>query len=275
MKMKRAVFGLLLLVPLAMHAQTPSPIEPTPLQQPESVQEQKQSVAEPAQQRPVVESTSTNAAYRWYAGIELGVPVAVSTFSSFASHGGAGFEGGVLAGYRFSPLLSAEVGISLGTMRLGSNKCCGEYFLGADGGRYLEHVAGMKSYSYNDIYSSVSVQQYALRLNVDMLQIVNPDWNKRWSLILSPAIYGIGTKATLRQSGSEDKIIRRDGQFQFAAGATIGGGYQITRNLGVGLRTGMVWVMGDHFDGIAPSDHSENMIWNNTVTFTWRFGRNK
>ena len=33
-------------------------------------------------------------AYRWYAGIELGMPLGVSTFTSFASAGKTGFEGG-------------------------------------------------------------------------------------------------------------------------------------------------------------------------------------
>lgn len=214
-------------------------------------------------------------AYRWYAGIELGMPLGVSTFTSFASAGKAGFEGGVLGGYRISPLLSVEAGISLGSMRLGTSKCCSDYWLGADGVRYLEHVAGMDSYSYRDIHSSVSVQQYALRLNVELLQIVRPDWDKRWSLTVSPAIYGIGTQATLKENGTKTTIVKRDGRFQFGAGAGIGGSYQVTGNLGVGLRSGVVWVFGERFDGITPTDHKENMIWNNTVTLIWRFGSNK
>lgn len=214
-------------------------------------------------------------AYRWYAGIELGMPLGVSTFTSFASAGKTGFEGGVLGGYRISPLLSVEAGISLGSMRLGTSKCCSDYWLGADGVRYLEHVAGMDSYSYRDIHSSVSVQQYALRLNVELLQIVRPDWDKRWSLTVSPAIYGIGTQATLKENGTKTTIVKRDGRFQFGAGAAIGGSYQVTGNLGIGLRSGVVWVFGERFDGITPTDHKENMIWNNTVTLIWRFGSNK
>lgn len=220
-------------------------------------------------------SQNTRTAYRWYAGIELGMPLGVSTFTSFASAGKAGFEGGVLGGYRISPLLSVEAGISLGSMRLGSSECCSDYWLGADGVCYLEHVAGMDSYSYRDIHSSVSVQQYALRLNVELLQIVRPDWNKRWSLTVSPAIYGIGTQATLKENGTKTTLIKRDGRFQFGAGAGIGGSYQVTGNLGIGLRSGVVWVFGERFDGITPTDHTENMIWNNTVTLIWRFGSNK
>ena len=220
-------------------------------------------------------SQDIRTAARWYAGIELGMPLGVSAFTSFASGGKAGFEGGVLGGYRISPLLSVEAGISTGTMRLGASKCCSDYWLGADGVRYLEQVTGMDSYSYKDIYSSVSVQQYALRLNVDLLQIVRPNWDKRWSLTVSPAIYGIGTQATLKENGTKTTIVKRNGRFRFGAGAAIGGSYQVTGNLGIGLRSGVVWVSGGRFDGITPTDHKENMIWNNTMTLIWRFGSNQ
>lgn len=133
--------------------------------------------------------------HRWYAGVELGTSLGVSTFTSFTSAGKAGFEGGVLGGYRLSPLLSAEAGFSLYSMRLGTSKCCSDYWLGADGVRYIAPATGMDSYSYRDIHSAVKVQQYALRLNVDMLQIVRPDWDKRWSLTFSPALYAFGTQA--------------------------------------------------------------------------------
>lgn len=237
--------------------------------------------AEPAQEQreaqPAVEpnhpKSPAKSNLRWYAGVEGGVLLGVSTLSSFSPKGGAGWNVGVLGGYRISPLLSAEVGISFGGVKLGANKCCADYFLGADGERYLGHVAGMDSYSYRDIYSSVSMQQYALRLNIDMLQTVRPDWNKRWSLNVSPAIYGINSTATLK--ASKATIIKRDSQFQFGAGIGIGCGYQITKNLGIGIRSGAVWVFGRRYDGLLATDHSNNMIWNNTLTLTWRFGCNK
>ena len=220
-------------------------------------------------------SPNTRTAHHWYVGVELGMPLGVSTFTSFASAGKAGFEGGVLGGYRISPLLSVEAGVSLGRMRLGASECCADYWLGADGIRYLSPVAGMDSYSYRDIHSSVSVQQYALRLNVELLQIVRPDWDKRWSLTVSPVLSGIGTQATLKANGTNTTLVKRGSRFRFGAGAGVGGSYRVTGNLGIGLRSGVVWVSGGRFDGITPTDHKENMIWNNTVTLIRRFGSNK
>lgn len=249
--------------------------ETEPVREEQDIKEEIQQAEQQTAVAASPHSQDIRTAARWYAGIELGMPLGVSTFTSFASGGKAGFEGGVLGGYRISPLLSVEAGISTGTMRLGASKCCSDYWLGADGVRYLEQVTGMDSYSYKDIYSSVSVQQYALRLNVDLLQIVRPNWDKRWSLTVSPAIYGIGTQATLKENGTKTTIVKRNGRFRFGAGAAIGGSYQVTGNLGIGLRSGVVWVSGGRFDGITPTDHKENMIWNNTMTLIWRFGSNQ
>lgn len=246
----------------------------------ESEQEVQSPVEQPrtkvvATPSPVTQPMNDAPGLRWYVGIEGGIPLGVSTLSSFAPEGDVGWLVGALGGYRFSPLLAAEVGISFGRLRLGADPCCEDYYLGVDGVRYLSPVTGMDTYSYKDIYSSVAMQQYALRLHVDLLQLVTPDWNKRWSLTLSPAIYGIGTKSTLKQSGGSHTIVARNHQFQFGAGAGIGAGYQLTENLGIGLRSGVVCVFGERYDGLRPTDHSENLIWNNTATLIWRFNCNK
>ena len=87
-------------------------------------------------------------------------------------------------------------------------------------------------------------------------------------------VYGIGTRATLKENATDATVVKRDGRFQFGAGIGIGGSYRLTGNLDVGLRSSVLWVPGERFDGITPTDHQENMIWNNTVTLIWRFGTN-
>lgn len=233
-------------------------------------------------QQPVIaaaqEPNSTpQPAYRWYVGIQGGTPYGVSGFSSFGEDKTrAGYNVGALAGYRISPLLSAEFSAIFGRMNLSANSCCTDYFLGTDRMRYLSPVAGMGNYSYRDIQSSVFMQQYALRLHVDMLQLANPNFNKRWSITLSPAIYGVGTRATIRTSADKAEIYKTDGQFQFGVGADIGIGYQLTRQLGIRLMSGVNYVIGKQIDGLPDNDHSnENMIWNNNLALTWRFGPRK
>ncbi|MEG0836024.1 MAG: hypothetical protein RR413_11330 [Christensenellaceae bacterium] len=69
-----------------------------------------QAVVEPAPAKSTAK-TLAKSTLRWYAGVEGGVSLGVSTLSSFTPQGGAGWNVGVLGGYRISPLLSAEVGI--------------------------------------------------------------------------------------------------------------------------------------------------------------------
>ncbi|MDD2953682.1 MAG: hypothetical protein PHC95_11040 [Parabacteroides sp.] len=213
---------------------------------------------------------------RWYVGVQGGLPFGVSTFSSFGEYKTrAGYNFGALTGYHISPLLSVEFSAMLGNVSLGTNKCCADYFLGADGVRYLTPVAGAESYSYRDIYSSVFMQQYGLRLNIDMMQIVRPDYNKRWSVLLSPAIYGVGSHATIKTIDGGAEVMKADSRFQFGAGADIGVGYQITERLGIRLMSGVNFVMGKHFDGMPGGDHGNNLVWNNNIALTWNFGRGR
>lgn len=219
---------------------------------------------------------ATQPPYRWYVGVQGGTPFGLSSLSSFGEDKTrAGYNFGALAGYRISPLLSAEFSAMFGRMNLSANSCCADYFLGADRMRYLSPVAGMTNYSYRDIQSSVFMQQYALRLHVDMLQLANPNFNKRWSITLSPAIYGVGTRATIRTSADKAEIYKADGRFGFGLGADIGIGYQITEQLGIRVMSGLNFVMGKQIDAMPDCDHNENMIWNNNLALTWRLGPRK
>lgn len=150
-----------------------------------------------------------------------------------------------------------------------------QYYLGADAKRYLNPVAGMESYSYGDIYSSVFVQQYALRLHIDLLQLAQPYFNKRWSLTLSPAIYGVGSRATIRTEADKAEFYRADGRFGFGAGADVGIGYRITDRLGIRVMSGVNFVVGESFDGIPDGTHNQNMVWNTNLALTWSFGSRK
>lgn len=71
----------------------------------------------------------------WYVGVQGGVPFGISTFSSFgADKPRAGYDFALYGGYRFNPVLSAELSVKWGKTPLSAQDCCIEkgYWLGAD-----------------------------------------------------------------------------------------------------------------------------------------------
>ena len=136
-----------------------------------------------------------NSTAAWYGGIEGDVPFGVSTFSSFgADKTRAGYALGLFGGYRFNLVLSAELSAKWGKANLSARDCCAEcgYRLGADGKTYHAPVAGFSGADYADLKSSVSLQQYGLRL----LGFFRSLRDSRWRLELSPmAAVGIAYKA--------------------------------------------------------------------------------
>lgn len=212
----------------------------------------------------------------WYVGVKGGGSLGVSTLTSFgADKTRMGYHAGILGGYEFSPLFSAEISASIGKIGLSADNDCWDYWLGADGMRYIASVLGQQGHYYNELYSSVAVQQYGVHINIDALQLFNRNAANRWSVLLSPAIYGIGTRATIKTIAGNSRVSRGDNQFQMGYGGDVGVAYRLTDRLGLRLSSGVVFVAGSHFDGVPASVHSQNYIWNNSLSLTWSFGKRK
>lgn len=134
-------------------------------------------------------------------------------------------------------------------------------------------MAGAKGDYYRNLYSTVTMQQYGLQLNVDMVQLIKRNDVTRWSVLVSPSIYGVSTQSTFRTTDLERRIFKADKQFQFGAGGEIGVGCRLTNNLGLRLSSGINWLVGDNYDGVPGDNHSENFVWNNNLSLTWRFNK--
>lgn len=222
------------------------------------------------------QNKETEQLFPWYVGVQGGVPFGVSAFSSFGGESTrAGYSFGALVGYRINPILSAELSVMFGQLGLGSSNCCSDYWLGVDGVRYLTAVAGLQGNYYRDLYSSVSMQQYGLHLNVDLMQVFRRNATTRWSVLISPAIYGVGSRATIKVNADKSQLLQAASQFQFGVGADVSVGYRITNNLDVRLSSGINCVVGKGFDGMPDNDHGDNFVRNNNVSLSWRFGNGK
>lgn len=209
----------------------------------------------------------------WYGGIKGGIPFGVSTFTSFgADKTRTGLSGGIYGGYRFNSIFSLEASAAMGTMGMSADKGCVSYWLGADDNRYLVPVAGMEGWNYSGIYSSVAMRQYGVHLNINVLGFFAATRDSRWTVNLSPALYGVGSKATIKTTGGDQTVLKGDNLWHLGVGGDLMAEYAVTKNLTAGIYTGITYLTGAKMDGMPQYAHKRNMVWESGIRIGWRFG---
>lgn len=214
----------------------------------------------------------------WYGGIEGGIPFAMSTFSSFgADKTRAGYTLGLFGGYQFNPVLSVELSAKWGKANLPARDCCTEssYWLGADGVTFHAPVAGFGGADYADLKSSVSLQQYGVRLNVNLLGFFHKTRQSRWRLELSPMLAAVGTKADVKTIAGDNSLMKDKTRWHLGAGGNVQASYAVTDNLHLGIYSGITCLTGKGMDGVAEHIHDGNFLWESGVRIGWNFGNRK
>jgi ompA family protein len=210
---------------------------------------------------------------RWYVGADLGVSLGGATFNSFGvDKTRVGFGFGVLGGYHINSFLSAEAEFKYTHLSLGTYDCCRNLWLGSDGNRYFAPVAGMQGWNYRDVYSSTSLYGVGLRLNVDFLKLFHPA--NRWSVMLSPAIYNMGSSARVKTIADEATALKNS-SYHFGMGGDISLGYQVSKHINVRLYTGMTYLTGRGMDGLPQTEHKAGYTWDTGVKVTFALSKRK
>lgn len=212
----------------------------------------------------------------WYVGAEGGVSFGFGSFSSFGyDKTRAGYNIGLYGGYRFNPILSAELSAKWGQTLLSAHGCCidASYWLGADGMRYYAPVSGLPGWNYADLKSCVYHQQYGARLNVNLLGFIESTKSSRWTLDVSPAVYAVGTKAKLKTNVDDQMVMEYGSKWHFGYGGRVQAGYMMSRNLSVGLYSEFTALTGSRLDGVTESYHDDNFIWESGIRIGWTFGK--
>lgn len=214
----------------------------------------------------------------WYGGIEGGVPFGISTFSSFgADKTRAGYAFGLFGGYRFNPVLSAELTLKWGKTSLSARECCAEngHWLVADGSMLTAPMIDGDSWDYADLKSSVTMQQYGVRLNVNLLGLFTATRQSRWTLEVSPMLAAVGTKAAVKTIADNAAVLHGNTEWHLGAGGNLQAGYALTKNLRLGVYSGITWLTGNQMDGMPEHVHTANYIWESGVRIGWTFGKTK
>ena len=211
----------------------------------------------------------------WYGGVKIGIPFGVSTFTSFgADKTRVGFNGGVYGGYNINNLFSAELSISFGNICMSAHDNV-SYWLGEDGNHYFAPVSGMNGHNYSELYSSVMMQNYGVKFNVNLLQLHPITANSRWTLHTSPMMSAIVTNATIKQFSNDAKVMSGTTNVHFGIGGELSVGYRITNNLSANIYSGVTYLTGARMDGMPEYLYRNNYVWDSGIKLTWRFGKKK
>lgn len=218
-----------------------------------------------------VSNTQLSSSPKWYIGADAGISFGRGAFCSFGADKtriGGGF--GLLGGYYINSFLSTEAEFSYSRLGLGAYDCCKDLYF-ADGNRYYAPLTGAKNYGYGDIFSTVNLYELGLRLNIDFVKMFHSE--SRWSFLLSPAVYGVASKATVKATEGENEVLKGDAQTHFGVGSDFGVGYQVSPRVNLRLYTGMTYLTGKGIDAMPQVDHKSNYTWNTGVKVTFALGR--
>ena len=211
----------------------------------------------------------------WYVGSDGGVPFGFSSFSSFgADKTRAGYDFGLFGGYRFNPVISAELFAKWGQTNLASRGCCADafYWLGSDGQTYHAPVAGLTGADYADLKSSVFLQQYGAQLNVNLLGFFRQTRQSRLRLELSPVLAAVGTKADVKTIADGSSLIKDNTRWHLGAGGKLQASYAITDNFNLGIYSGITGLTGKGMDGLAERIHRANFLWESGLRLSLSIG---
>ena len=208
---------------------------------------------------------------KWYIGADAGISFGRGTFCSFGTDKTrVGYGFGLLSGYRINSFLSTEADLHYSHLGLGAYDCCKDLYF-ADGNRYYAPLTGVKNYRYGDIFSTVNLYELDLRLNIDFVKMFHSE--SRWSFLLSPAVYGVASKATVKATEGENEVLKGDAQTHFGVGGDLGVGDQVSPRVNLRLYTGMTYLTGKGIDAMPQVDHKINYTWDTGVKVTFALGR--
>lgn len=210
---------------------------------------------------------------QWYLGKDAGIPFGVSTFSSFGSgKNHLGWTAGMYGGYHFNGIFSLEAYIVTGKMKQTYRNEYRFFWVGDNGSLYFTKPSG-NSWRYNSLKTSVKIQNYGLRTNINLLGFFDCTKGGRWSVMLSPMIGAIGTKSTVRTINTDEKIMKFHTQWHLAMGGNLGGTYKVSKHFSVGIYSGMTYVTGSSMDGVQRMAGRDNYIWESGVRLNYIFSR--
>ena len=208
----------------------------------------------------------------WYLGIKGGIPFGVSTFSSFGKDKmRLGWDAGIYGGYNINLTFSVEAFFMNGKISGMSVQDDFDYWLDKDGEFSFQEYPGV--YSYNNIYSTSTIQRYGLQWNIDIVQALYQDEDIHFKLVLSPAVSAISTKPTIKKTDNGETVSGGDRNINICTGSDLSLGYKLNNHVTAQIYSNFSWVFGSRIDGMPTHLYDNNFIMEYGIKLGWTFGK--
>ncbi|MDO5572114.1 MAG: OmpA family protein [Bacteroidales bacterium] len=219
----------------------------------------------------------------WTLGINGGIPFTQGDFTSFAyDKTYFGFIGGLQLGYQFNPIFGLSLTGDYGINKMGAKDYEENFVLGPNNATVAySNTLGTGDMYFKDLYSQNKYFMAGLHFDVNLVNLLSrtTSANRRFAVILSPAIYGQKFNPEIKQSSNDQKF---GGDINDKINLGLGGDlvfrYRASSCIDLQLKCFGNWIDNQHFDGIinTGSEAKNNLKYNwmagAQIGVIWKFG---
>lgn len=220
---------------------------------------------------------------RWSVGVHAGVPFQRGDFHSF-SHDKTyvGVMGGLQVGYQITPWIGVSLTGDMGRADGGAKGNELDFILQPDGNSYYgpweNRPAG--SVHYNDLWNRVKYMTFGLHADLVVNNFFRTPGreDRRWTVLLSPAVYLQKFDPTVYSRAGDQRFTDRDldNGVNLGLGGDVALRYRTGRHIDLELKAGIAWIDNNRFDGIATCCTRQfNWLATASIGVVWKIGNQK
>ena len=190
-----------------------------------------------------------------------------------------GVQGGLQLGYQFTPTFGLSLTADMGQGKGSAKKWEKAFKIYPNGESYYGTDPATGFAYYNDIYTKIKYFTLGLHGDFNVNNFFGKKELRRWTVLLSPAIYLQKFSPKLYRKGDDkrfDTSSTLDNDVNLGLGGDIALRYRASKHIDLQLKSGVAWIANNNFDGVATCCTSKyNWLANLSVGVVWKIGNNK
>lgn len=222
---------------------------------------------------------------RWSIGANIGLPFTNGDMTSFSDDKlYFGVIGGLQLTYQINPTFGITLSGDAGTNKAGHKSYESEFVLNPDATTFLGYPTVAKPANalfFNELYTQERYALAGLHLDVNVLNIFNGNRQatRRWTMLLSPAVYAQKFSPRVKRLSDEElfaSALTNDINLGLGGDAVVR--YRASKHIDLQFKGNMAWINNQSFDGITNTGSlirdnlKYNWITTASIGVVWKIG---